>query len=108
VGTKWLTQILQKIEDGRGTQGDLDLLLDVAERVNGKCLCPLGDSDAIAVGSYVAKFRDEFQAHIDQGGCPLGGASSLEGILAPVTVHERLVHAHGVGRMVERPLEVIA
>ena len=42
VGTKWLTQILQKIEEGRGTQGDLDLLLDVAERINGKCLCPLG------------------------------------------------------------------
>jgi NADH-quinone oxidoreductase subunit F len=108
VGTKWLTQILQKIEEGRGSQGDLDLLLDVAERVNGKCLCPLGDSDAIAVGSYVAKFRDEFQAHIDQGACPFGGASSLEGILAPVTVHERLVHAHGTGHPIERPLEVIA
>jgi NADH-quinone oxidoreductase subunit F len=108
VGTKWLTQILQKIEDGRGVQGDLDLLLDVAERVNGKCLCPLGDSDAIAVGSYVAKFRDEFQAHIDGGGCPMQGASSLEGLLAPVTVHERHLHAHGTGRPVERPLEVIA
>jgi NADH-quinone oxidoreductase subunit F len=108
VGTKWLTQILQKIEDGRGTQGDLDLLLDVAERINGKCLCPLGDSDAIAVASYVAKFRDEFQAHVDGGGCPLGGSSSLEGILAPVTVHERHVHAHGVGRAIERPLEMLA
>jgi NADH-quinone oxidoreductase subunit F len=108
VGTKWLTQILQKIEDGRGVQGDLDLLLDVAERINGKCLCPLGDSDAIAVGSYVAKFREEFQAHIDGGGCPLGGGSSLEGVLAPVTVHERHLHRHGIGRPVERPLEVIA
>jgi NADH-quinone oxidoreductase subunit F len=108
VGTKWLSQILCKIEDGRGTEGDLDLLLDVAERVNGTCLCPLGDSDAIAVGSYVAKFTDEFQAHIDQGGCPMGGASSLEGILAPVTVHERHIHAHGTGRQIERPLEVIA
>jgi NADH-quinone oxidoreductase subunit F len=108
VGTKWLTQILQKIEEGRGSQGDLDLLLDVAERVNGKCLCPLGDSDAIAVGSYVAKFRDEFQMHIDRGACPFEGASSLEGILAPVTVHERLVHAHGTGHAIERPLEMIA
>ena len=107
VGTKWLTQILQKIEDGRGTQGDLDLLLDVAERINGKCLCPLGDSDAIAVVSYVAKFRDEFQAHIDEGGCPFLGASSLDGILAPVTVHERLVHAHGTGRIAQ-PFEVLA
>jgi NADH-quinone oxidoreductase subunit F len=104
VGTRWLTQILGKIEDGRGVQGDMDLLLDVADRINGKCLCPLGDSDAIAVGSYVAKFGDEFQAHIEQAGCPFGGTSSLEGILAPVEVHERMLHAHH--RMV-RPLEVL-
>ena len=73
VGTKWLTTILQKIEDGRGTQADMDLLVSVAERINGKCLCPLGDSDAIAVMSYFDKFRDEFQAHIDEGGCPFHG-----------------------------------
>ncbi len=106
VGTRWLTQILQKIEDGRGTQGDLDLLLDVAERINGKCLCPLGDSDAIVVASYVDKFRDEFQAHIDGGACPLAGSSSLEGVLAPVEMHERIVHAHGLGR-IHTPLEVL-
>jgi NADH-quinone oxidoreductase subunit F len=87
VGTKWLTSILEKIEGGRGSQADMDLLLSVAERINGKCLCPLGDSDAIAVASYVDKFRDEFQAHIDEGGCPFGGASSLEGVVAPVAVH---------------------
>ncbi|HXG76508.1 MAG TPA: NADH-quinone oxidoreductase subunit NuoF [Gaiellaceae bacterium] len=89
VGTRWLTQILQKIEDGRAGQADLDLLLSVCDRILGKCLCPLGDSDAIAVASYVAKFRDEFQAHVDLGGCPFGGSSSLEGILAPSAVHER-------------------
>ena len=54
----------------------MDLLVSVAERINGKCLCPLGDSDAIAVMSYFDKFRDEFQAHIDEGGCPLHGESS--------------------------------
>ncbi len=107
VGTRWLTQILQKIEDGHGTQGDLDLLLDVAERINGKCLCPLGDSAAIAVGSYVDKFRDEFQAHLDEGGCPLRGSSSLDGVLAPVDVHERHLQAHGLGRIHTR-LEVLA
>src|SRR5262249_10080690 len=71
VGTRWLTQILQKIEAGHASQADFDLLLDVCDRILGKCLCPLGDSDAIAVASYVDKFRDEFQAHIDHGGCPL-------------------------------------
>jgi len=87
VGTKWLTEILQKIEDGRGTQADMDLLVSVAERINGKCLCPLGDSDAIAVMSYFDKFRDEFQAHVDQGCCPFHGASSLDDLLAPVAMH---------------------
>ena len=49
VGTRWVTQILQKIEAGRAEQADLDLLLSVCDRILGKCLCPLGDSDAIAV-----------------------------------------------------------
>ncbi len=96
VGTKWLTSILQKIEDGRGTQADMDLLVSVAERINGKCLCPLGDSDAIAVISYFDKFRDEFQAHIDESGCPFHGSSSLDHLLAPVAMHihnEALAHA---------------
>ena len=92
VGTKWVTQILQKIEEGRGAQADLDLLLSVCDRIMGKCLCPLGDSDAIAVLSYVDKFRDEYQAHIDLGRCPFDGESSLEGILAPSEQHTH--HGH--------------
>jgi NADH-quinone oxidoreductase subunit F len=94
VGTHWLTQILQKIEDGRANQADLDLLLSVCDRILGKCLCPLGDSDAIAVASYVARFRDEFQAHVELGRCPFEGESSLEGILAPSAVHGAHGHEH--------------
>ena len=86
-GTRWLTAILRKLEDGRATQADLDLMLDVCDRINGKCLCPLGDSDAIIVASYVDKFRDEFQAHIDKGGCPYGDHWSLDHVLAPVQMH---------------------
>jgi NADH-quinone oxidoreductase subunit F len=94
VGTRWLTQILQKIEEGRASQADFDLLLDVCDRILGKCLCPLGDSDAIAVASYVDKFRSEFQAHIDLGRCPFEGHASLDGILAPVAMHaHEAVHA---------------
>ncbi len=95
VGTKWITQILQKIEDGRAGQADLDLLLSVCDRVMGKCLCPLGDSDAIAVLSYVDRFRDEYQAHIDLGRCPFDGESSLERLLAPSDMHEQ----HGSARV---------
>jgi NADH-quinone oxidoreductase subunit F len=86
-GTRWMVQLLHKIEDGRAEQGELDLLLDVCDRILGKCLCPLGDAAAMPVASYVDKFRDEFQAHIDAGGCPFGGESSLDGLLAPVEQH---------------------
>jgi NADH-quinone oxidoreductase subunit F len=91
VGTRWLSQILEKIEDGHGTQADLDLLLDVCTGVNGKCLCPLGDSDALVVASCLDKFRDEFELHIASGGCPFPD-SPLKGILSPVEQHERQVH----------------
>jgi NADH-quinone oxidoreductase subunit F len=85
-GTRWMVQILNAIEEGTASQGDLDLLLDVCDRILGKCLCPLGDAAAMPVASYIDKFRAEFQEHIDRG-CPMGGSSSLEGILAPVDQH---------------------
>ena len=86
-GVRWQVDILRRIEDGRASQGELDLLLDVCDRILGQCLCPLGDSSAIIVASYVAKFREEYQQHIDEGGCPFGGESSLEGLTAPVDLH---------------------
>jgi NADH-quinone oxidoreductase subunit F len=85
-GTRWMTQILRRLEDGDAEQQELDLLLDVCDRINGKCLCPLGETAAIAVASYVDKFRGEFQAHIDEGGCPFGDVSPLRGALAPVAL----------------------
>ena len=86
-GTRWMVQLLHKIEEGRASQGELDLLLSVCDRMLGKCLCALGDFAAGPVVEYVAKFRDEFQRHIDEGGCPYGGESSLEGVMAPVEQH---------------------
>jgi NADH-quinone oxidoreductase subunit F len=86
-GTRWMVQLLRKIEDGHASQGELDLLLNVCDRILGKCLCPLGDAAAMPIASYVDKFRAEFQAHLDHGGCPYGGESSLEGIFAPVDQH---------------------
>jgi NADH-quinone oxidoreductase subunit F len=86
-GTRWQVQLLHKIEDGRAEHDELDLLLSVCDRILGKCLCPLGDAAAMPIASYVSKFRDEFRAHIDEGGCPFGGESSLEGVMAPVDQH---------------------
>jgi NADH-quinone oxidoreductase subunit F len=86
-GTRWMTAILRKLEAGDASPAELDLLLDVCDRINGKCLCPLGETAAMAVASYVAKFRDEFVAHIEEGGCPFGAASPLDHVLAPVAMH---------------------
>ncbi|MBA3787328.1 MAG: NADH-quinone oxidoreductase subunit NuoF [Actinobacteria bacterium] len=85
-GTRWMTAILRKLELGEASDSELDLLLDVCDRINGKCLCPLGETAAMAVASYVLKFRDEFLAHLD-GGCPFGSQSPLEGVVAPVSQH---------------------
>jgi NADH-quinone oxidoreductase subunit F len=86
-GTRWLVQLLEKIEEGRGTQPDLDLVTKVCDRIEGKSLCALGDFAVWCVGSYVEKFRDEFQQHVDEGRCPYGGQSSVEGVLAPSDQH---------------------
>ena len=86
-GTRWLVQLLEKIEDGRGTQADLDLVVKVCDRIEGKSLCALGDFAVWCVGSYVEKFRDEFQQHVDEGRCPFSGRSTLDGVLAPSDQH---------------------
>jgi NADH-quinone oxidoreductase subunit F len=86
-GTRWLVQLLTKLEEGRAEQGDLDLVLDICDRILGKSLCALGDFAVYPVQSYLTKYRDEFQAHIDGRGCPFGGASSIEGIEAPSDAH---------------------
>jgi NADH-quinone oxidoreductase subunit F len=92
-GTRWMVDLLRKIEDGRAEQRELELLLNVCDRILGNCLCPLGDAAAMPVASYVAKFRGEYQRHLDDGGCPFGGESSLEGLVAPVDQHHERARA---------------
>jgi NADH-quinone oxidoreductase subunit F len=86
-GTRWLVQLLEKLEDGRGEAGDLELLHSVCDRIEGKSLCALGDFAIWPVRSYLEKWPDEFAAHVEQGRCPFDGESSLEGILAPSDQH---------------------
>jgi NADH-quinone oxidoreductase subunit F len=100
VGTRWLSQLLQRVEDGDGTEADLELLLDVCDRVNGKCLCPLGDSDALVVASCFEKWEDEFREHVELGRCPFED-SPLDDVLAPVVMHER--HRVGSGLALPHP-----
>ena len=92
VGTRWLVQLLHAVETGVAKEEDFDLTLDVCDRIIGKCLCVLGDSAAMPVASCVSKFRDEFRAHLEHGGCPFGADSSLNDLFAPVDQHA--AHAH--------------
>jgi NADH-quinone oxidoreductase subunit F len=87
VGTRWLVQLLHAVETGTATESDVELLLDVCDRIIGKCLCVLGDSAAMPVASCVTKFRDEFHEHLAHGGCPFGGDSTLDHLFAPVDQH---------------------
>jgi len=72
-GTGWLARIIDDIEVGRGRQEDLDMLLDIADQIGGKTICALGDAAALPVQSFVRKFRDDFQAHVDARRCPHDG-----------------------------------
>lgn len=63
-GTGWLEKVLHRIEHGHGNERDIDLLVDVAKRIEGNTICPLGDAAAWPVGSAIRHFRDEFEWHV--------------------------------------------
>jgi NADH-quinone oxidoreductase subunit F len=86
-GTRWMVQLLEKIESGAADHPDVDLLRSVCSRILGKSLCALGDFAVYPVSSYLEKWGEEFTAHVEHGGCPYVGESSLEGIFAPSDQH---------------------
>lgn len=59
-----MTKVLDRIEHGKGTPEDIDLLVDVAKKIEGNTICPLGDAAAWPVASAIRHFRDEFEWHI--------------------------------------------
>ena len=83
-GTGWLYRIIHRIETGEGRQEDLDLLLDLADNIQGRTICALGDAAAMPVRAFVKTYRDEFQHHIDHKRCLVkpGGYSSANPDLA--------------------------
>ena len=76
-GTYWLKQILHRLERGGATEEDLDKLLDIADNINGKSFCALGDGAASPIFSSIKYFRDEYVAHIALGRCPFDPARSV-------------------------------
>ena len=64
-GTNWTVEMLERIDSGEATPMDLDIMASVQEHIIGNCLCVLGDAMAMPIGSMIAKFRPEFEAHIE-------------------------------------------
>jgi NADH-quinone oxidoreductase subunit F len=65
-GTNWTVKMLERIVKGEATPMDLDIMASVQEQIIGNCLCVLGDAMAMPVGSMIAKFREEFEAYIEE------------------------------------------
>jgi NADH-quinone oxidoreductase subunit F len=84
-GTWWLVQILAALESGRGTEADLDLLVDQCDNILGRSFCALGDGATSPITSSIEYFRDEFIAHLTHGGCPFDPAAST--VFAPQGAH---------------------
>ena len=68
-GTGWLWRMVNRIEHGQGRREDVDVLNSVAENIQGRTICALGDAAALPVKSFVKHFRDEFLHHIDHKKC---------------------------------------
>ena len=80
-GTKRMLEILERIVHGKGEEGDIELLLELADTVSSTALCGLGKSAANPVVSTIKNFRDEYEAHIFEKRCPTGNCARLKRIV---------------------------
>jgi NADH-quinone oxidoreductase subunit F len=76
-GTRWMVQILERIVNGQGREGDVDLLVQVADQIDGRSFCPLGDAAAWPVKGMVKVFREEFDYYIAHGRSMVGREAVL-------------------------------
>ncbi len=82
-GSFWVVQLLQQLENGQGSEADLDKLLDICDNITGRAFCALGDSIQAPVASSIKYFRDEYIEHQRIGGCPFDPAASTLFALEP-------------------------
>ena len=77
IGTKRLSEILTRICDGEGREGDIELLEDLCARIKENALCGLGQTAPNPVLTTIRYFRDEYEAHIRDRRCPAGECTAL-------------------------------
>jgi len=76
-----MLEILDRIVNGEGRDGDIELLLELADTISSTALCGLGKSAAFPVVSTIKTFRSEYEAHIFDKKCPAGSCSKLKSIV---------------------------
>jgi NADH-quinone oxidoreductase subunit F len=81
-GTNWTVNMLERIEAGLATPIDLEIMASVQEHIIGNCLCVLGDAMAMPIGSMIAKFREEFEAHMERARIERGIGGAADDTLA--------------------------
>ncbi|MBR3045875.1 MAG: NADH-quinone oxidoreductase subunit NuoF [Oscillospiraceae bacterium] len=77
IGTKRLQEILTRIVEGKGKEGDIELLEELCNAVRDGALCGLGQTAPNPVLSTLRYFRDEFEAHISEKRCPAHTCTDL-------------------------------
>src|SRR4051794_40502703 len=75
-GTWWLVQILERLEAAKGTEADLEMLLDLCDNIFGRSFCALADGATAPITSSIQHFKDEYLAHFTNGGCPFDRTAS--------------------------------
>jgi len=68
-GTGWLWRMMDRIENGKGRPEDIDMLNSVADNIQGRTICALGDAAAMPVRAFIKHYRDEFVHHIEHKTC---------------------------------------
>ncbi|MEY4883462.1 MAG: hypothetical protein RIS34_1316 [Pseudomonadota bacterium] len=68
-GTGWLSRMVDRIENGHGRPTDMDLLNSVADNIQGRTICALGDAAAMPVRAMIKHFRHEFEYHVEHKTC---------------------------------------
>ena len=81
VGTRRMLEILERITDGRGEDGDIEKLEELANTIKATALCGLGQTAPNPVLSTLRYFRDEYEAHIYEKRCPAGHCKKLARIV---------------------------
>jgi len=69
-GVPWVAKIVRRIEQGHAEFDEIDLLLRITDQMMGKTICAFADGASFPVVSYLKKYRDEFDQHIKNKGCP--------------------------------------